>query len=240
MKRPMFPRLLPSVLIPAAFATLAMSSGHVQARTGQEVLQQQCVACHAVSKPQSLDLERLWQRKGPDLYYAGIKFNQPWLEKWLQNPTTIRPAGVMPARSVRAAADKTPDTIDPSALPAHLALSKDEAAAVAAELMKLGPDLGLVEKGAFRNDPPNVSMASMLFSKLRGCASCHSAKPGNGGSSGPEMYDGGARLQPDYVVAYLRDPQKFDPHVWMPRLDLNDADVQKLAGYITTLKGEAK
>jgi cytochrome c553 len=54
------------------------------------------------------------------------------------------------------------------------------------------------------------------------------------------MVDGGARLQPDYVVAYIKDPQKFDPHVWMPRLDLNDADIQKLAGYIATLKGEPK
>jgi mono/diheme cytochrome c family protein len=225
-----------------AVAALAFTAAGTaaQAKTGQEVLQAQCVACHAVTKPQKLDVDRLWQRKGPDLYYAGVKFNQPWLEKWLQSPTTIRPAGVMVARAVKASADKGPDTIDPAALSPHPKLDKDEAAAVAAELMKLSGDAGLVEKGGFKNDPPNASMASLLFAKLRGCASCHSAKPGNGGSSGPEMVDGGARLQPDYVVAYIKDPQKFDPHVWMPRLDLNDADIQKLAGYITPLKGEPK
>ncbi|SDC54677.1 Cytochrome c [Cupriavidus sp. YR651] len=230
------PRLSTLLLSAAAFA----AAGGAQAKSGQEILQAQCVACHAVAKPAKLDLERLWQRKGPDLYYAGVKFNQPWLEKWLQNPTTIRPSGVMVARSVKASADKGPDAIDPAALAPHTKLEKDDAIAVAAELMKLGNEFNLVEKGGFKNDPPNASMASLLFTKLRGCASCHSAKPGSGGISGPEMVDGGARLQPDYVVAYIKDPQKFDPHTWMPRLDLTDADVQKLTGYITTLKGEVK
>lgn len=213
----------------------ALVAGSAMAKDGHEILQQQCVACHAITKPADLSLDRLWDRKGPDLYYAGVKFNRPWLEAWLQNPTTIRPGGVMYAKAVKASSDKTADTIDTSKLTPHMKLSKEDASAVADELMKMGVDLGLVQKGAFKNDPPN-SMASMLFSKLRGCASCHSAAPGTGGTSGPEMYDAGVRLQPDYIVAYAKDPQKFDPHIWMPKLDLTDADLQKLTGYITTLK----
>ncbi|MBU6489682.1 MAG: c-type cytochrome [Burkholderiales bacterium] len=218
----------------------ALVAGPALAKSGQEILQQQCVACHAVTKPADSGLDRLWERKGPDLYYAGVKFNRAWLEAWLQNPTTIRPGGVMYTKVVKASSDKTADTIDTSKLTPHMKLDKADAAAVTDELMKLGLDLGLVQKGAFKNDPPN-SMASMLFSKLRGCASCHSVGPGRGGSSGPEMADAGARLQPDYVIAYTKDPQKFDPNIWMPKLDLTDADLQKLTSYITTLKGtEAK
>lgn len=220
--------------------TAAAIAGPAMAKSGQEILQQQCVACHAITKPTDQSLQRLWDRKGPDLYYAGVKFNRDWLEAWLQNPTTIRPGGVMYAKVVKGSADKTADTIDTSKLTPHMKLEKADAAAVTDALMKLGGDLGLVEKGAFKNGPPN-SMASMLFSKLRGCASCHSASPGTGGQSAPEMVDAGARLQPDYVVAYTKDPQKFDPHIWMPTLDLTDADIQKLTGYIATLKGtEAK
>lgn len=227
---------LPTVVALAA----ALVAGSASAKSGQEILQQQCVACHAVTKPTDLSLDRLWERKGPDLYYAGVKFNRDWLAAWLQNPTTIRPGGVMYAKVVKASADKTADTIDTSKLTPHMKLDKADADAVTDELMKLGGDLGLVQKGAFKNGPPN-SMASMLFSKLRGCASCHSAAPGTGGTSAPEMWDAGARLQPDYIIAYTQDPQKFDPHIWMPQLDLNDADLQKLTGYITTLKGtEAK
>jgi hypothetical protein len=46
----------------------------------------------------------------------------------------------------------------------------------------------------------------------------------------------GDRLQGDYVAEYIRDPQKFDPHIWMPKLELTDADIQKLTGYLMTLK----
>jgi cytochrome c2 len=81
-------------------------------------------------------------------------------------------------------------------------------------------------------------MAPMLFNKLRGCSSCHSGKPGSGGFSGPELYTAGDRLQADYMVEYIRSPQKFDPHVWMPALGLKDGDVQKLTGYLLTLKQE--
>jgi cytochrome c2 len=206
----------------------------VFAKTGPEVLQE-CSSCHAITKPADASLARVWERKGPDLYYAGVKFNREWLATWLQNPTTIRPGGVMYSKVVKASTDKSADAIDASLLTAHVKLSKDDAEAVTTELMKLGTDLDLVQKGSFKNEPSGP-MASMLFSKLRGCSSCHSAAVGTGGQSGPELYDAGSRLQPDFVVAYINDPQKFDPHVWMPKLDLTAADVQKLAGYLTTLK----
>ncbi|WP_394780258.1 c-type cytochrome [Undibacterium sp.] len=210
------------------------------AANGQDMLKQQCIACHAVAKPDKATLDRLWERKGPDLHYAGDKFNREWLVAWLQNPSTIRPGGVMFAKLAKPSADKTADQIDAAQLAPHPKLSKDDAAAVADSLMALKVD-GLVEKGGFKNEPVNASFASMLFSKLRGCTSCHAAKPGTGGQSGPELYSAGERLQPDFVAAFIKDPQKFTPHVWMPKLDLNEADVQKLTGYIATMKpGEKK
>ncbi|HUH56374.1 MAG TPA: c-type cytochrome [Rhodanobacter sp.] len=202
---------------------------------GTDVLQQQCSSCHALTKPADASLDRLWERKGPDLYYAGVKFNREWLEAWLQNPTTIRSGGVMYAKAIKASADKTADTIDGSKLTPHVKLDKADAGAAADALMKLGTDLDLVQKGAFKNGAPGP-MAKMLFSKLRGCSSCHSVKAGSGGLSGPELADAGSRLQPDFVVAYINNPQKFDPHIWMPTLGLTDADVQKLTGYLLTLK----
>lgn len=222
------------VLAGGAMSTSAAATG------GPDILQQQCASCHTLTKPTDASLDRLWERKGPDLYYAGVKYNPEWLEAWLQKPTMIRPAGVMYSKAVKASADKSADTIDASKLTAHIKLEKADANAATAALMKLGADLNLVEKGAYKNGAPGP-MASMLFSKLRGCSSCHEAKPDSGGRSGTELYDAGNRLQPDFVVAYINDPQKFDPHIWMPKLGLSDADVQKLTGYLMTLKNtEAK
>lgn len=217
----------------AAVAAAFAAGAH--AAPGADLLKQQCVACHAVAKPDKQDLAHIWDRKGPDLHYAGDKFNREWLVAWLQNPVAIRAGGVMYSKVVKGSADKSADTIDAAQVQPHLKLSAADAAAAADALMALKTP-GLVEKGAFKNEPPNKMMAAMLFNKLRGCTSCHSAKPGGAPQSGPELYDAGERLQPDYVVSYIRDPQKIDPHVWMPKLGLTEADVQKLASYIATLK----
>ena len=218
------------------FALLAGGmTTHAVAGSASDILQQQCSSCHALTKPADASLDRVVERKGPDLYYAGVKYKHEWLESWLQNPTTVRPAGVMYANVIKASADKTADTIDTSKLTPHLKLAKADATAAADALMKLGLDQGLVEKGAFKNGAPGP-MAKMLFSKLRGCSSCHSARPDSGGRSGTELHDAGNRLQPDFVVAYINNPQKFDPHIWMPTLGLTDADVQKLTAYLMTLK----
>jgi mono/diheme cytochrome c family protein len=228
-------KILIGALLGLSALGMATGSGAAQAA---DLLSQQCVACHAVAKPDKTSLDRLWERKGPDLYYAGSKFNKAWLVSWLQNPTTIRGGGVMFAKVAKGAADHTVDTIDAAQLPAHMKLSAADAATAADLLMALKAD-GLVAAGAFKNEAPG-SMASMLFSKLRGCTSCHSAKAGGPPTSGPELYTGGDRLQPDFVHAYITNPQKFDAHTWMPTLGLNDADVQKLTGYIGTLKSEKK
>jgi mono/diheme cytochrome c family protein len=211
---------------PAAFAA-----------SGQDVLKSQCVACHAIVKTDTT-AEAMLDRKAPPLYYAGVKFNKPWLTAWLQNPTVIRPGGAMYSRIAKASADGTADTLDAAQIPAHMKLSADDASAVADALMELGTKDNVVQKGSFKGDPVN-SMASLLFNKLRGCSSCHAIK-GSGGLSGPDLTAAGDRLQPDFVVEYIRDPQKFDPHIWMPKLDLTDADVQKLTGYLMNQKQGAQ
>jgi len=205
------------------------------ASAGTELLQSQCASCHALTKPADTSLDRLLARKAPDLYYAGIKFNKEWLARWLENPTVIRPAGVMYRNVVKPSGAGTPDAIDASLIPAHPKLSASDAAAAAEALMGLGTDLGLVEKGAFKQQGSNA-MAALLFNKLRGCSSCHAAKADGGPHSGPELFTAGDRLQGDFVTEYIRDPQKFDPHIWMPKLELTDGDVQKLTGYLMTLK----
>jgi mono/diheme cytochrome c family protein len=220
----------------AGVATLGMAAGGTA--QAADLLSQQCVACHAVTKPDKVSLDRLWERKAPDLYYAGSKFNKPWLVSWLQNPTTLRAGGVMYTKAVKGSSDKSVDTIDAAQVPAHPKLSAADAATAADLLMALKAD-GLVTAGAFKGEPGG-SMASMLFSKLRGCTSCHAAKPGGAPTSAPELYTGGDRLQPDFVHAYINNPQKFDAHTWMPSLGLNDGDVQKLTAYISTLKQEKK
>jgi mono/diheme cytochrome c family protein len=197
------------------------------------ILKTQCAACHAVEKPEKFDLDRLWQRQGPDLYYAGSKFNRPWLEQWLQNPARIRAGGALYRKHVKAGEKE--DVIDESDLQPHVKLSAADAAAAADALMVLKAPEDVVPQGAYTAGKVSVSMGAMFFNKLRGCSACHQSKPNVGGRSGPELYTAAARLQPDYIYSYMRHPQKIDPLVWMPNLSLSEPDAQRLTGYILQL-----
>ena len=222
----------------AGVAALAFASSAAPTNAGPAAITEipaSCASCHALKRPENPTVDRLWSRKGPDLWYAGDKFNREWLIGWLQNPTTIRPGGVMWFQHAKPGDPR--DTLDASAIEKHPSVDAATAAQLADALLQLKGD-GLVTEGEYKADGLNMTMAKMSFGKLRGCSSCHQDKPGEGGVSGPELYDAGKRLRPDYVLAYTRDPQRFDRFVWMPRMSLSDADLQRLTGYIASLGKE--
>ena len=215
----------------AGFATAVSAS--TLAADGGQILSSQCASCHALSKPENVGVDHIWEREGPDLYYAGNKFQRDWLVEWLQSPKAIRTGGEFYRKHVKSTPDG--DVIDSTGVAAHPALDKASAEATADALLKLTVP-GLVETGVFKNAAVSPTMGAMFFGKLRGCSSCHQDAPGKGGSSGPELYTANKRLQADYVYGYTQDPQKFDPRVWMPKTEMKDPDLQRLTGYIMQLK----
>jgi len=66
-------------------AGLMLGQGLAKPADVAAAMQTQCAQCHALKAPApaELTIDRLWQRKGPDLYYAGSKYNEAWLVKWL-------------------------------------------------------------------------------------------------------------------------------------------------------------
>src|SRR3546814_2688297 len=70
-----------------AVLALAMRPAAVEAQGGSSPapspeLTSQCASCHALTRPADTTVEHLWNRKGPDLWYAGDKFNREWLVGW--------------------------------------------------------------------------------------------------------------------------------------------------------------
>lgn len=223
----------------AGVAVLAFAArpAAVDAQGATSELTTQCAACHTLTKPANATIDHLWTRKGPDLWYAGDKFNRDWLVAWLQNPTIIRPGGVLWFKHAKAGDPR--DTIDTTAVEKHLKVDAAAAGRLADALLLLKSD-GLAPEGAYKPEAANMTMGKLAFSKLRGCVACHQDAQGQGGLSGPELYDAGKRLRPDYVIAYTKNPQLFDPHVWMPTSTLSEPDLQRLTGYITSLGKENK
>jgi mono/diheme cytochrome c family protein len=212
---------------------LALVATTAIAADGTQILESQCASCHALKKPEAATLDHIWDRKAPDLYYAGNKFQHDWLVTWLQAPTRIRPGGEFYRKHIKSTPDG--DVIDTATLSEHPRLDKAAAESAATALMALVTP-GLVEAGGFKNGPVSATMGKMFFGKLRGCSACHQDAVDKGGFSAPELYDAGQRLQADYVYSYIKQPQAFDPHVWMPNLGLGEADLQRITGYIMQLK----
>jgi mono/diheme cytochrome c family protein len=217
-------------LLLAAAAVTAAFVGNAYAADG---LDPSCSACHALTKPTDTSLDRLWNRKGPDLWYAGSKFNADWLTAWLQDPKPIRPAGYPYFKTVMQGPDH--DVPDPSKITPHPKLDKAAAEAATTALMALKAPADILPPGVYKGDAAGARMGMLAFTKLRGCIACHQGEEGKGGFSGPELTDAGARLQPDFIVAYTANPQSFDPHIWMPNLMLKDKDIQRLTAYLSQL-----
>jgi cytochrome c551/c552 len=217
-------------------AIMLVGSGIAGATDGAAILNGQCSACHNLTGPAPATLQELWNRKGPDLFYAGHKYKPAWLEAWLQKPARIRPAGMFYPDHARPGANG--DEIDESTLTAHVALSEADAKAVVAALMELKGMADLVKAGAYA--PGNLSLSSgeMLFDKFKGCLACHEIEPGYGGLSGPEVYTAAQRLQEDWLASFLHDPHAWDPKLFMPNKHLNDTDIRKFIDYFRLLSEE--
>ena len=124
-------------------------------------------------------VDRPWTRKGPDLWYAGSKFNADWLVAWLQNPKAIRPDGYPYFKTIMNGPDH--DVSDRSKITPHAKLDKAAAETAAAALMQLKAPADLLPPGTFKGDTAGARMGKLSFNKLRGCVACHQGEDGKGG-----------------------------------------------------------
>lgn len=220
------------VLSVLSFAQLAMADDD-----GSQIMQKNnCASCHNLTGPSPSTVKEVWERKGPDLFYAGVKYKKEWLEAWLQKPTTIRPAGMFYANNIKPGPKR--DVIDESKIKTHPALSKKDAHEVAESLMKLKAKSELIKLGDFDKRTISTMMGEMAFDKFTGCMACHQIEPGYGGLSGPEVYTAANRLQEDYMMSFIRNPQAWDPKTMMPNKHISEENIQKIVAYFKALSAE--
>jgi len=203
------------------------------AADGEAILNVKCTGCHSLEGPAPATLEALWDRKGPDLFYAGNKYKADWMTRWLQKPQRIRPAGMYYGRHIQSTANG--DEIDESTLTDHPALSAEDAAAVTAALMRRKAHSDLIHAGEYHAGSISLTMGEMMFDKFKGCLACHRIEPDYGGLSGPEVYTAAERLQDDYLMSYMRNPQAWDSRIFMPNKQLSDRDLGKFVDYMHAL-----
>jgi len=228
-----------SVMVVALFSLFVFSStyaGNVIADDGATILKQRCASCHDLNGPAPTSLAQLWRRKGPDLFYAGSKYRNSWVEAWLQKPERIRPAGMFYINHIKLGLKR--DMVDTGTLTAHMKLNTADAKAVAEVLAGKRGSRALTQVEKYDDDMDPGPLGELMFDKIYGCMACHQIEPGFGGVTGPEMYTAGKRLRPEFMLSYIRSPQAWDPKIWMPNKHVPDSNIQTLVSFIVHLSEE--
>ncbi len=130
------------------------------------------------------------------------------------------------------------DEIDTASLVKHPQLSSEQSAQVVELLMTQKQNQSLVKTGEYKPGTIPMMMGEMMFDKFKGCLACHQIEPGFGGLSGSEMYTAANRLQEDYLISFMRNPQAWEPKSMMPNKNLKDSDLQKLVHDLRALSKE--
>ena len=119
-----------------------------------------------------------------------------------------------------------------------MSLTRDEANIVADSLMAFKASPDMLKKKGFRGGSTSMTFGEMVFDKFSGCTACHEIEPGFGGLSGPEMYTAVRRMQKDYLVHYIRNPQMWNPKTAMPNKHIAESNIQKSVQYLKALSDE--
>jgi cytochrome c2 len=211
---------------------------------GEKLFNEKCANCHPVN---GSPVRSFAERKEPNMLAlrgVGSKFQPDWLAAWLQNPTRIRPAGTMYLNHIKEG--EKFDVVDESTLEPHLSVSAEEAKTLTGYLLNL-TNAQIKESGIDPNKKvprSQLSKGRNLFEQKKACYGCHQVKTRDGrivgGMSGPVLYNVGDRLRPNFLYAYLRDPQAFDPIVWMPKEVSDQRDAKLLTQYLLTFKEKKK
>jgi len=218
-----------------AFALLFCTSAFADSAAGLKVIKKmECASCHNMTGKPGPETDGLW-RKGPALYYAGNKYNESWLKEWLQHPTQIRPSGMFYLDHVESG--KKRDMIRTTSFPEHVSLPAMEAESVAEVLLAKRTKTAMIRAEKLDPSINAGSAGEVLFDKGNGCMACHRIAPDYGGLSGPELYSAGKRLKSEYMLSFVRDPNRWNHKTYMPRRDLSEENLQKLVNYIESLAG---
>ena len=192
----------------------------------QLLVKYNCVGCHRLQ-----DIDRP-PMLGPDLTNVGYKVSREWIYKWLKDPRTLTDADgnivvdgvVMEPRMPKFQLSE----LELRALSAYLSIQRAKrpnAARISTAIARAGDA---------------ADQGQSLFNQ-RFCVTCHTIAVERGGETkliggdiGPELTKVGSKVQPEWLVAWLRDPQGYLEHTRMPRYQWSDKDLYQICQYILT------
>jgi mono/diheme cytochrome c family protein len=198
---------------------------------GRQLIEElNCTGCHrlqGIERPGML---------GPDLTSVGEKVSREWIYKWLKEPRTITDAegnitvnGVENEEEPRMPKFRLSEQ-ELRALSAYLSVQR----AKPVEAVIFDPRV----VATWSKRPDLVDQGELRFRQMF-CSTCHAlavTRAGEtklvGGDIGPELTKVGSKVKPEWLAAWLRNPQAYLPHSKMPRYGWSEEDLYKVTQYI--------
>lgn len=216
-------------------------------RQGRPLFLHYCAHCHGVAgdgdgynaelldkEPAELsDLKFISKKKDSQIYRV-IKFGGQGVKKSSLMPVfghTLSEEEIwaLVAYVRHLAGDKAhavilpPDT--PKTRPASPPLSYDSLRAFSQWFSKNGKNQSLIDQG------------EKIFRKKKSCFACHQLAE-EGGIVGPDLSRASFLYPPEWIFAWIGNPQSIKPKTKMPNMGLNNEECQAVTAFLGSLKGK--
>lgn len=201
---------------PGAFATEAKPSPE---RLGRELFAaSHCAKCHLPATGLGTAPMGEMLEIAPLLADTGGRLNEGWLSEWILSPASLKPDTRMPA------------LVD---------ASTDEGKQQAADLAAWMVTLKLTETPA-APDPALARVGGEHFHRL-GCVACHSRPDSAEAAPGRvPLHLVSRKFRPGALVAFLKKPDQWYPHIGMPDFQLSDEEANALAAWLLEASDQVK
>ena len=188
-----------------------------------------CYGCHNI--PGTDDL----RKRGPDLSRIQEKVNTGWLVSWIKSPRAYNPRTKMP----------------------FFSLNDQETKDIATYIWTSGVRRTPSEKVSGLGDAATIAKGKEIFESV-GCLGCHArgAEDDNPGKAlegvtgrplvirnrdfAPALANVGLKVQPDWLIRWLKNPKKYWHETTMPSLRLSDTEATSIAAYLFSLSDPSK
>ena len=188
---------------------------------GQRLFEQiGCTGCHLAKGYE--DIPKI----GPSLRRVSAKVDPSWMVHWIENPHRFRPRTRMP----------------------NFAFREGEAVAIASYLWSVSKQEGdkwLQENpmpAGLKADDQNLIDQGKQLTETIGCKGCHgfangefTTVIGQNKDLVPNLQNIAAKVGPQWIYHWIKNPKGYNPDTRMPSLRLSDQEALSITAYLSTL-----
>jgi mono/diheme cytochrome c family protein len=192
---------------------------------GRQVMENYgCYACHKIEGWQHLD------KPGPSLERVTSKVkNTEWIKNWIWSPFSFNPKSRMPHFFDQ------PNNSSPEFKKRNYA----EVNAIAEYIISTAKEYKPFQKYAGGNAENGKALIETI-----GCVGCHMVEGIDdtwnkvAQKKGPYLTNLGTKLDPNWLVSWLKQPNHYDPTTIMPSFRLTDKEANDIAAFLLASKND--